>query len=44
MTSSLPTWIKLTLRVLYYVLILLGLFAIYSSTSFQTPAFVYQGF
>jgi hypothetical protein len=44
MTNSLPSWIKLSLRALYYLLILLGLFAIYSSTSFQTPAFVYQGF
>lgn len=44
MTSSLPIWIKLTLRAVFYALILLGLFAIYSSGSFQTPAFVYQGF
>ncbi len=44
MTSSLPTWTRLALRALYYLAILIGLFLIYSSSSFKTPAFVYQGF
>ena len=37
-------WTRLALLTLYYLGILIGLFVIYSSGSFQTPAFVYQGF
>ena len=32
------------LRTLYYLAILLGLFALYGRGDFSTPAFVYQGF
>jgi len=44
MENSRRPWIRLALLTLYYLAILVGLFAIYSSGSFQTPAFVYQGF
>jgi hypothetical protein len=37
-------WIRLTLLTLFYISVLIGLFAIYSSGSFKTPAFIYQGF
>jgi hypothetical protein len=44
MTNFPPRWIRLALLSLYYLLILLGLFALYSSGSYQTPTFIYQGF
>ena len=36
--------LQLLLRTLYYLAILLGLFALYGRGDFSTPAFVYQGF
>ncbi len=44
MTNFLPRWTRIALLSLYYLLILLGVFLIYSSGSFKTPAFIYQGF
>jgi hypothetical protein len=38
-----PGW-QLVLRTLYYLTILLGLFALYGRGDFSTPSFVYQGF
>jgi hypothetical protein len=36
--------LQLLVRTLYYLAILLGLFALYGRGDFSTPAFVYQGF
>ncbi|MDD5198466.1 MAG: teichoic acid D-Ala incorporation-associated protein DltX [Terrimicrobiaceae bacterium] len=44
MTNSLPPWIRFALLALYYLFVILALFLIYSSGSFKTPEFIYQGF
>jgi hypothetical protein len=44
MTPCLPNWSRFLLRVFFYLLVLLALFAIYSSGAFKTPEFIYQGF
>jgi hypothetical protein len=44
MTNFPPRWTRLALLSIYYLLILLGIFVLYSSGSYKTPTFIYQGF
>lgn len=37
-------WIRIASLAIYYLFVILTLLVMYSSGSFKTPAFIYQGF